>query len=507
MFRPPLATGMKVLERLFFQKAVQIKAARIFNNKNISAVRTQLQNSQDILREDRIASVIPDPDENLARTGRKCILLRPELRIVSTQVNEHAAPVNGIHEAKGDDHRVPWPHSPTITELVQNGLISVIPYSLHLDYKYWTYHDIMTSILPTSEQTEVPSGFSQVGHVAHLNLREQYLPYKDLIAEILMDKNPSVRTVINKVDDVGEENEFRTFRYEVLAGPDDLNVTVSESNCTFSFDYSKVYWNTRLHTEHARLVEMFQLGEAVCDVMAGIGPFAVPAGKKGCFVWANDLNPDSYASLQDAVRRNKVGSYVRAFNEDGRDFIRDSAAKLVEEDRVVEVRNKISRAERDAGKKAAVVNKIMQPKVFQHYVLNLPASAVTFLSSLVGLYPPKLRKKLPDGAKMPLIHVYTFSTKDELEKSLQSDEDDTEPLVNGVSDLKLSDSSEESKGAVEKICATISEQLGYKMGPGIVDEDGGVEVYDVRDVAPKKRMFCATFLLPETVAFRESEAG
>ena len=141
---------------------------------------------------------------------------------------------------------------------------------------------------------------------AHLNLREQYLPYKYLIAEVLLDKNPALRTVVNKTDEVGEQSEYRTFNYELLAGEDDMNVEVSEGNCLFRFDYSKVYWNSRLNTEHRRLVNLFQPEEAVCDVMAGVGPFAIPAGKKRVFVWANDLNPDSHASLVDAINRNKV---------------------------------------------------------------------------------------------------------------------------------------------------------------------------------------------------------
>jgi len=141
---------------------------------------------------------------------------------------------------------------------------------------------------------------------AHLNIREQYLPYKKTIAEVVVDKNPTITTVINKIDDVGEHSEYRTFKYEVLYGKDDLNVEHSEGGCIFQFDWSKVYWNSRLQTEHKRLIDLFEPGEVVCDVMAGIGPFAVPAGKKKVFVWANDLNPDSYSSMKDAVTRNKV---------------------------------------------------------------------------------------------------------------------------------------------------------------------------------------------------------
>ena len=132
------------------------------------------------------------------------------------------------------------------------------------------------------------------------------MPYKNLIATVLLDKNPVIRTVINKIDDVGMENEYRTFKYELLAGHPSLQVEIKELDCTFRFDYAKVYWNSRLNTEHERLVDLFSPGEAVCDVMAGVGPFAVPAAKRRIFVWANDLNPDSYASLVDAISVNKV---------------------------------------------------------------------------------------------------------------------------------------------------------------------------------------------------------
>lgn len=46
-------------------------------------------------------------------------------------------------------------------------------------------------------------------------------------------------------------------------------------------------------------------------------------------------------------------------------------------------------------------------------------------------------------------------------------------------------------------------QLGYEMRPGKSESEGEVEIWNVRDVAPKKTMFCASFRLPGEVAFRE----
>lgn len=49
-----------------------------------------------------------------------------------------------------------------------------------LCYTDYSKHAILRAILP-QEVKEIPSGFETVGHIAHFNLREEHLPYKDII--------------------------------------------------------------------------------------------------------------------------------------------------------------------------------------------------------------------------------------------------------------------------------------------------------------------------------------
>lgn len=44
----------------------------------------------------------------------------------------------------------------------------------------------------------------------------------------------------------------------------------------------------------------------IADVFAGVGPFAIPAAKRGCAVLANDLNPNSFKWMKKNVADNNV---------------------------------------------------------------------------------------------------------------------------------------------------------------------------------------------------------
>ncbi|KAJ5520412.1 tRNA transferase Trm5/Tyw2 [Penicillium fimorum] len=461
MFRPPVNRAMRTLDRSFFRRNVPLSVARVFKPSDISNVRKDLTKSHDLLLLPRISAIreVKDQDGKIW----KAMLLREDLKV---------------------DDKATW--SPTINELVNKGTVALGPYELALEYDHWSYAEIISSVLPEDMMEEIPQGFTQVGHVLHLNLRAQYLPYKHIIAEVLMDKNPTIRTVINKTEDVGSHSQFRTFPFELLTGENDLNVIQHEQDCEFRFDYARVYWNSRLETEHRRLVEKFEPCEMVCDVMAGVGPFAVPAGRKKIFVWANDLNPHGYEVMQDAITRNKVQDFVTPFNQDGREFIRSSGRSLLAaKPLTVTIRPKVGReqqrkAAQGKGAKLPEPKIYTRPTIVNHYVMNLPATAIEFLDAFPGLYAGEEHLFAPNTEqKLPMIHVYCFS---------------------GHSDNEVDDHID--------ICERISERIGHTItvddsvgGKG--NQDVELAIHNVRLVSPKKQMFCASFRLPREVAFRK----
>ena len=332
-----------------------------------------------------------------------------------------------------------------------------VPHTVELDYSYFTADQVLRRLLP--EGMEVPGAFEQVGHIAHVNLRDEHLPFKAVIGRVLLDKNaPRIRSVVNKVETISEQGGddaattarrvFRVFPMEVLAGDDDLRATVRENGASFKLDYREVYWNSRLEREHRRIVEMLQPGDVVADMFAGIGPFAVPAAMRGAKVYANDLNPQSAAWLRTNVDGNKVASRVAVSNLDGRAFVRhllgtaDGAAA--------------DGAAADGAAGAPTSPLVYGP--FSRVLMNLPASAELFLDVFRGAFD----RATWGAAPLPRVHCYCFS--------------------------KAAD-------PVADVLARAEAVVGCSLP--------GAEAIVVRDVAPSKLMMCVSFVVPDEIAWRD----
>ncbi|XP_004146841.1 tRNA (guanine(37)-N1)-methyltransferase 1 isoform X1 [Cucumis sativus] len=249
--------------------------------------------------------------------------------------------------------------------------IELVRCRLTLFYDYWQMNEVLQALLP--KDMIIPSAFETVGHIAHLNLRDEHLSYKKLIAKVILDKNkPKIQTVVNKSDAIS--NDYRTMQLEVLAGNHSLVTTVVENGLRFHLDLATVYWNSRLATERQRLLSVFTCNDVICDVFAGVGPISISAARIVKKVYANDLNPYAVEYLERNSVANKLERKIEVFNMEGRRFIRAMFAS----------------------EKA--------PKITQ-VVMNLPNDAAEYLDAFKGI----LRDRSDKEFTLPIIHVYGFS--------------------------------------------------------------------------------------------------
>ncbi|KAJ0684528.1 putative tRNA (guanine(37)-N(1))-methyltransferase [Helianthus annuus] len=265
-----------------------------------------------------------------------------------------------------------------IKACLKGSVFELVRCKLTLFYGYWQMNEVLEALLP--EHMIVPSSFETVGHIIHLNLRDEHLPYKNLIARVVLDKNkPKIQTVVNKIDAI--DNEFRTMQLEVLAGNHSLVTRVAENGLHFHVDLASVYWSSKLATERQRLLTCFTRSDVVCDVFAGVGPLAVFAAKKVKYVYANDLNPHAVDYMQRNCVLNKLERKIEVFNMDGRRFI-------------------------DA------IFKSQSSRPITQVVMNLPKDAAEYLDAFKGIFRDVERS---EGLTLPMIHVYGFSKAEDPE--------------------------------------------------------------------------------------------
>lgn len=195
---------------------------------------------------------------------------------------------------------------------------NTVPVKLVLKYDYFTYKEILCKLLP--KNATAPASFQIVGKILHLNLKDEQLEFRKIIGAVLLDKVKGVETVIRKIGEIS--SKFRYFDIEVLAGSGQLKTVHLENNLKFFIDYENVYWNSRLQDERRRLLEKFGREEVVVDPFCGVGPLVVPALKKGCRVYCNDLNPIAIDCLRKNLTINQVDcDQLEVHCKDAGDFL------------------------------------------------------------------------------------------------------------------------------------------------------------------------------------------
>lgn len=346
---PSSVRGMTLLDRGKFKKIVQLPKLNV-TEVSLKSILPHIKRM--LLKIQRHKSI------ELAGDGTKKLLLNPMIITCFGDLPEEVRNLglNGSH-LKWED--------------------------FELKYENWSTEDILKAVLPADQES--CTSYSRIGHIIHVNLKTHLLPYKHLIGEVYKDKIAGIRCVINKIQTI--DNTYRNFQLELLSGEEDYQVEVKENGTNFKFDFSQVYWNPRLATEHERIIKMHDKGDVLYDVFAGVGPFSVPVAKRKAHVLANDLNPSSFKWLQYNMKRNKVNNFMQTINKDGRDFI------------LADVRSDLMKRWSNQENKLYKI----------HITMNLPAMAVEFLDVFCGLMLDYTGPIDPS----PLVHVYCFAKGDD----------------------------------------------------------------------------------------------
>lgn len=434
---PASVKGMTELNREAFQKKITVPHIIVKSNK-VSKVLKCFKKY--LLKFEKVKPVKSDKDD----PDRRVFLLNPLLIKKFEDVKEDFLKICNEEDA------------------------TYIHKEITLNYENWKAEDIFRAVLP--ENQEGAQSYSLIGHILHLNLRDHMLPYKNLIGQVFLDKIPGISLVVNKTNNI--DSTYRNFQMEVLAGTGDTLVTVKENHCLYTLDFAKVYWNPRLSTEHERILKKLKCGDVLYDVMAGVGPFAIPAGRQKCSVLANDLNPHSYDALLKNCSINKVKDKVKCFNLDGHEFIRTVL-------------------------KADLLEK-WQDNYFcgdVHVTMNLPAIAVEFLSAFVGLYQNTVG--LPESLTLPIIHVYMFTK--------EATEDIAISMIAknlGYPVHQLEETLNEDYNMLEKTVIANDETEARATSKGL--RQYVQEVVNIRQVAPNKAMMRVSVQLPLEILLKKS---
>lgn len=150
---PPEVRGMTTLDKEAFTQTVTVPALRVPTgvlNKVVKSLK------KSVIQRPRVPRLVQDKEG--------C----SDFRLVLLDPHKVSSP-GSFSDAEAEALR-----SFGVSEELQD-------YELQLTYHSLKSEEVLEAVLPQGQ--DVTSSFSRVGHIAHMNLRDHQLPYKNLIGE------------------------------------------------------------------------------------------------------------------------------------------------------------------------------------------------------------------------------------------------------------------------------------------------------------------------------------
>jgi tRNA wybutosine-synthesizing protein 2 len=130
-----------------------------------------------------------------------------------------------------------------------------------------------------------------------------------------------VRSVL---EDLGVEGETRVPQTRHVAGERDTETVHRENGFEFALDPAEVMFSAGNAAERVRIRDVVGKDEAVFDMFAGIGYFAVPAAVGGADVVAAEIRETAHTYLLENAERNEVTDSLETRHADCRDVAADA---------------------------------------------------------------------------------------------------------------------------------------------------------------------------------------
>ncbi len=176
--------------------------------------------------------------------------------------------------------------------------------------------DQLRGIIPDRALCHLSDHFDVTGDIAVLSLSPELIGYEGTIAQAIISKRRTIKTVMNKISRLDGCN--RTARYDILAGKDTVTVH-HEYGFAYQLDVGTVFYNPGLASERKRVTDQVQSGEQVIIPFCGVGPFVIPAAARGACILAVEKNPEAYRWLARNVQLNGVQHRVTTLPGDAFD--------------------------------------------------------------------------------------------------------------------------------------------------------------------------------------------